>query len=276
MKNLIAILLLLFISACASNNSKVEENKGIKDSVKTETIVETIKTASPEIEKISDSTTKAPFYAINITAYSNIDSAIIKVKELREKYKNINYLWMPDYKSISNKELYLVFMGPIKSLEKCIDSLKIYKKENPAAYAVVVNHIETRTVFHSPLDIRVNNKFQNQILIYSTPEDEQAYAESGGEDWGWFTNDVSEYFGKVYNGKVMVSSIGYSVLSESDIAKLKKELNLEGFGYILVKKGGRTFIPHSPPDEIISSACEFFGYEVPDDWRSEMAGEEGE
>ena len=213
---------------------------------------------SPSVELIED---KAPFYIISVGGHESAVDAASEVLELRKQHENAGYLWIPDYESLSGKEMYSTFIGPFNYMEDCMPALVDYKRKHPGAYGLKVAHQQERYEFHSFYDIRRNGKKQKLILIYSTPEDEEAYAEDGGEDWGWFVNDVSEYFSGAYPDEIVMSSVYGGWLTEEEIGKLESELKPEGFGYILVDGNRKYFTPHDLPDGVISSACEFFELE---------------
>ncbi len=254
MKNLI-YLLLGFISLFSCNSSN-QSNENEKDSS-----VITEQSYVPDIEKTSDKTMKSDFFIISTSATADIKEAVEQVKKLQAEKHSAGYLWMPEYESLSNKELYSVFIGPFTGMDTCIKYLEVYKKTKPDSYAVKVQHNKERVVINNKFDIRINDVRQFLILTYSTPKDEEQYTADGGEDWGWFTNDVSTYFSKNYPDKVIFGSIYNGWLSPADIKALEKEMRPEGFGYVLIKGKEKSFLTHNLPDAIISGACEFFGLE---------------
>jgi hypothetical protein len=215
----------------------------------------------PEIERISDKNHQPDFFIINISATEDNKEAVEQVKAFRAKGNPTGYLWIPDYASLSGKELFSVFIGPFVGIDTTIRYLEYYKKTDPNAYAVNAGHGFERTSIFGKYDIRINDKRQFIIFTYSSPKDEEEYAKNGGEDWGWFTNDVKEYFKKHYPDKVMFSGVFYGWLSPTDIKLLEKELSLKGFGYVLINGKNKTFIPHDMPHGVIQSACEFFNIE---------------
>ncbi len=105
-------------------------------------------------------------------------------------------------------------------------------------------------------DLRLNSK---KILLYSTPEDEEVYAEEGSDDWAYFTHYVSEYFKEKHPG-VEFGDFPSSDLSSEDIKRLEKKLNLEGFGYVLIDGERSHFLVHNMYDEVIEDTREFFGF----------------
>jgi len=249
MKNIYLLIMSLFLVFLSNENAESQEKK------------------EPTITKVNDSEYPNGFYIINVSASANVNGAVSHVQKLQKKGHPSGYLWLPDYESISNKELYAVFIGPFYGLDSCVKYLVEYQKEKPKAYAIKVNHEKKRFVIHSKFDFRINNKKQYMILTYATPEDQEEYAEDGGEDWGWFVNDVANYFTKYHEDQVYFGSAYYSYFNKKDIAQLVDELDLGGFGYVLIKGNEKSFIPHDMPDGVISDACKFFGFEFKEGWQ---------
>ncbi len=254
MKKLIYFFLCFSSFFSCNQSAQNTENKNDSTTVTEQSYV-------PEIEKTSDKTMKSDFFIISTSATADIKEAVEQVKKLQADKHPAGYLWMPEYESLSDKELYSVFIGPFSAMDTCIKYLEVYKKTKPDAYAVKVQHKKERVAINNKFDIRVNDVRQFLILTYSTPKDEEQYAADGGEDWGWFTNDVYTYFNKNYPDKVIFSSIYNGWLSTTDIKALEKEMHPEGFGYVLIKGKEKIFLTHNLPDAIISGACEFFGLE---------------
>ncbi|MBN2681080.1 MAG: SPOR domain-containing protein [Bacteroidales bacterium] len=242
--------LVLFVASCSNKSNEDESGTSSNDSLKESKI--------PEILPLSDSIISTPYYIINLSATENQDSAIEMVKNYRKEFENVNYLWIPDFESLSGKELYVVFIGPYSDIEPCVHSLMDYKETNKDAYAVLVSHEKQRRVIYSPFDIRVNDKRVKQIFTYAEPAASEEYFEGGGEDWGWFVGDVTSYFSDNHP-EVEFFSVYNDILRDKDIKMLEKELDLgDSFGYILVNGNEKEFLVHDMPNSIISSACEFF------------------
>ncbi|CAG5087220.1 hypothetical protein CRYO30217_03420 [Parvicella tangerina] len=98
------------------------------------------------------------------------------------------------------------------------------------------------------------------ILIYAKPEDEEIYAEEGGEDWGWFVNDVSEYFTNNHP-QVLFANVYHDGLTDKEIKQIEDELQPEGFGYVFIDGNKKGWAGHDMPGSVIRSAEEFFGLE---------------
>jgi hypothetical protein len=212
----------------------------------------------PDIKK-TEIKEYSSFYIISISGTADIKEAVEQVKSLKAKGHPAGYLWIPDFPSLSNKELYSVFIGPFERMDSTIEYLEKYKKTNANAYAVEASKSTTRTTVFGKFDIRKNNIKQFLILTYAKPKAEEEYFNNGGEDWGWFVGDVGEYFRKHYPDKVLMESVYNGWLLPKDIEALEKELGLSQFGYVFINGKNKSFTPHSPPDGVIIEACDFFG-----------------
>jgi hypothetical protein len=259
MKNKALYFFILLLSVSCSSFQSDNSTENSKDSLISK------KTLLPIT---NDSTFKAPFWIIALNAFTSADSASAEVENLKKDGKDAGYLWIPDYSTLSGKKMYCVFLGPFYNEIDAGRTLIPYKKENPGAYAVKCDHNGSRYALYSSFDIRRDDKKMGMVIIYSTPSDEKAYAEEGGEDWGWFINDVGNYMSKevpdVYYG---VSLCG-SWFSDEEIKSLEKELDMNGFGYIMIKGNEKSFTPHDTPNSVIYSICEFFGKEYNENWNS--------
>jgi hypothetical protein len=90
------------------------------------------------------------------------------------------------------------------------------------------------------------------------------YYNQGGEDWGWFVDDVTNYFNKYYPDVIIKSA--YDYLDNEEIKKLIKELKPDGFGYVLIKENKKMFLETDVSQTIITETCSFFDYKyIPDD-----------
>lgn len=222
------------------------------------------------LQVLTPKTESESFFIINVEGFENEADAQAKVRELRQVHEEANYLWLRDYQSLAQKDLFVVFLGPYYQIDHCIRKLETYRKTQPAAYAVEASQNTERVEIRGKYDIRFNGEKLYLIFIYSDPVDVEDYYASGGEDWGWFTGDVSQYFGVVYPNKVLVSSVYNGPFSESEIKLLEEEMQLENFGYILVKDGEKDFISHDLSGNVIEQACRFFGLPYSGNWRSEI------
>ncbi|MEZ4937829.1 MAG: hypothetical protein R2799_09580 [Crocinitomicaceae bacterium] len=252
----LALYFITFLAiACGSNN---ETNESPRSDSNKESKTDSTETQTQLIPPVE---IKDYAWIINISATPDQTEASSEVQKLMGKNPEgkYGYLWIPDYKSLSGKELFVVFQGPYMSMDNAMEELIEIQKTNPNSYAVKASkESDTREAIYGKFDIRINNKKENIVLIYATPKDEEEYT---GEDWGWFVNDVSEYMQKEVDN-LYIGSLYRSWFTEKDIQKIEKELSPEGFGYICIKPNGeKIFIGHDMPDGVISQMCSFFEYE---------------
>ncbi len=84
------------------------------------------------------------FYIINVAAVKNESDAKKKVKELEKSGYASNYLWIPDYPSLSGAEYYTVYVGPFATQSECEIATEAYRKKHPDAYGLLVSQNPTR------------------------------------------------------------------------------------------------------------------------------------
>jgi hypothetical protein len=215
----------------------------------------------------TDSTFPAPFWMISVGAYATADIASAEVAKLIADGKQASYLWIPDYRTLSGKKLYSVFLGPYYTEFEAGRNLKKYKDEFPGAYAVKANHEGYRYSLYSSFDIRKDDKKMGMVILYATPADMEAYANEGGEDWGWFVNDVGEFMASEMSDVYYGVTLYDSWFSKEEIAAIEKELDLSGFGYIMINGNEKSFVSHDVPESIMAAICEFYGKEYNPEWR---------
>ncbi len=104
-----------------------------------EVVEEAVK--APGEEKFSG---PLPAYVVNIAAYKNESQAQKKVKELAGKGYAAGYLWPPDFASISNAEMYVVFIGPYSSERQCGKAVEDYRKFDSKVYGVKISQDRER------------------------------------------------------------------------------------------------------------------------------------
>ena len=87
-----------------------------------------------------------PFYMINTAAVKSESVAIEQVRVLEKDAYKADYLWIPDYASLSGAEYFSVFIGPYKTREECAIVLDKYHAIHPKAYGTLVSHNSKREV----------------------------------------------------------------------------------------------------------------------------------
>lgn len=125
------------------------------------------------------------YYIINFSSGNTKDEAQKVTEATLPISEGAGYLWIPDFASLSGKEIYSVFLDQSKDMFSIMESLQLHKAQFPGIYAVRVNHSKERWVAYSPIDIRINGEKQKMILTHARPEEEEAYYNDGGEDWMW-------------------------------------------------------------------------------------------
>ena len=92
----------------------------------------------------SYSPSEEDFYIINVSAIKDAVSARKKVDELRSMGYESDYLWIPDYNSLSGAEYYSVYIGPFFSQYECEEATEDYRQLHPEAYGLLVSQENVR------------------------------------------------------------------------------------------------------------------------------------
>jgi len=251
------VFFVIFISCNSGKNKELNEADQTEDQYNPEM-------DRKVLEAISDLNTTAPFFIINVEATDDEFVASDKVRDLRKTYEKANYLWIPDYASLSGKKLYSVFIGPFELSEEeaVMKELLNRKKTDKNAYALLVSHEDKRVEMHDKYDFRVNGKKQKLILAWADPLKAEEYFDAGGEDWGWYMNEVSEYFATNYGDKVKMYYMPAWV-TEKELRKLVSDAggNPEVFGYVFLDGTKKSYVKHNPSFVVIEAALKFFGFQ---------------
>ena len=113
-------------------------------------------TAQSEITTALEAdTVNKDFYIIATGIASSENEASEKVNKLKSAGYDSDYLWIPDYKSLSGAEYFSVFIGPFSSIDDCASSVQEYRKDNPSAYGLLVSNESSKRV-----EIRGPNKIK--------------------------------------------------------------------------------------------------------------------
>ena len=110
-----------------------------------------------ELGKFSDWTSadseggiELPAYVITDSAFRTEEEALERLAELRRqaeadnyfraRFANFDYFWIPDFPYLSNREFYLVYIGPYTSREDAYAALCDYKRRyNSGSYGVLLS-----------------------------------------------------------------------------------------------------------------------------------------
>jgi len=110
-------------------------------------------------QKSSTASNSDDFYILNSTAVKTESQAINKANELRNKGYAAGYLWIPDYASLSQRQLFTVYIGPFYSQYECEKATEDYRRIVPGAYGTLVSQRRVRVqiigigkVLETPLD----------------------------------------------------------------------------------------------------------------------------
>ena len=92
----------------------------------------------------SRNNSNADFYILNVLAVKDKSKAIIEVDKLINKGYSANYLWIPDYNSLSKAEYFSVYIGPYQNQKDCEIAVSEYRKIDPKSYGLLVSQENKR------------------------------------------------------------------------------------------------------------------------------------
>lgn len=84
------------------------------------------------------------FYMINVAAMKTENDAKRKVQELKKNGYETDYLWIPNYASLSGAKFYSVYIGPYTTQYDCEVATEEYRKQHPEAYGLLVSQDNKR------------------------------------------------------------------------------------------------------------------------------------
>ncbi|MGV0978838.1 SPOR domain-containing protein [Empedobacter falsenii] len=87
---------------------------------------------------------ESSFYIVNIVAVKNENEAIKEVKKLENKGYKSDYLWIPDYASLSGAKFYSVYIGPFSTQRECEIATEQYRSINKNVYGLLVSQEKIR------------------------------------------------------------------------------------------------------------------------------------
>jgi len=103
------------------------------------------------------------FYIIAVSIASSDIEAMDKVKSLESQGYNSDFLWIPDYKSLSGAKYFSVYIGPFRSESECALAIEEYRKINPTAYGLLVsNESSKRVEIRGPNKIKISDGSENK------------------------------------------------------------------------------------------------------------------
>lgn len=92
------------------------------------------------IDNLLDNNKFTPFYIINTLAVKDERLAKQKVAELSSLGYDADYLWIPDYNSLSGNNYFSVYIGPFHNVKECAEFIDLYRKKVPTAYGQKVSN----------------------------------------------------------------------------------------------------------------------------------------
>tara|TARA_Y100000991_G_scaffold162334_1_gene124370 strand:+ start:142 stop:1308 length:1167 start_codon:yes stop_codon:yes gene_type:complete len=96
--------------------------------------------APAEVESVSESPIDDIFYVITDTATKTESKARELVDELKLDGYRSDYLWIPDYNSLSGAEYFLVYIGPFYNILECAEEVEKYREIKPSSYGIGVSN----------------------------------------------------------------------------------------------------------------------------------------
>ena len=92
-----------------------------------------------EVPNKENNLLQTPCYIVCVSAYKDIDDAIEKAREIRYKGYNADYLYLPDYASLSKKLYYSAYVGPVFSESECQRLVRQVRRDYKGAYGILVS-----------------------------------------------------------------------------------------------------------------------------------------
>ena len=94
---------------------------------------------------------------ISIIERSNILYRNEVFKEYGLKGYQANYLWIPDYASLSGAKFYSVYIGPFSTQQECEIATEEYRKKDKNAYGLLVSQEPKRVQINGVGKVTVTN-----------------------------------------------------------------------------------------------------------------------
>lgn len=100
---------------------------------------------------------KDPFYAIMVGAPKTDREAKARIMMLKRNGFAADYLWIPDYASLSGAQFYAVYIGPYSTQHECEVATEEYRKKHPDAYGLLVSQDRKRVQINGIGRVRVTD-----------------------------------------------------------------------------------------------------------------------
>jgi len=97
------------------------------------------------------------FYIINVAATKTEKEAKLRVRQLQNEGYQADYLWIPDYASLSGANYFSVYIGPFDSQYECEVATEDYRKMQPSAYGLLVSQQDKRVQINGIGKVTISN-----------------------------------------------------------------------------------------------------------------------
>ena len=104
----------------------------------------------------SMNTDQNSFYIVSVDAVISEREAQEKAMNLSRNGYSANYLWIPDYASLSGAQMYTVYIGPYSTQYECEVATENYRKIQPGVYGLLVNQSRMRVQINGIGKVKVS------------------------------------------------------------------------------------------------------------------------
>lgn len=140
----ITVGLLIFILTSCNNSGKNMTSEKELELQKKELSQQDSNTQSTNATNTLNQDKNEAFYIINVAPMKTESDAKTKVQELKKKGYKSDYLWIPDYASLSGALFYSVYIGPYSTQYDCEVATEEYRKKHTEAYGLLVSQDNKR------------------------------------------------------------------------------------------------------------------------------------
>jgi hypothetical protein len=169
MKKLLLLLCVLFIFSCGENEKDTDVQKlskkieDLEDEVEESKYKQNILNQTEKDNSVNQNTNSSnSFYVINTSATKKESLAKKGVESLISRGYEAGYLWIPEYKSLSGKEYYSVYIGPFYSQSDCEKAVEEYRKIDRKAYALLVSQENKRVEIRGVGKVKVIEPYHKE------------------------------------------------------------------------------------------------------------------
>ena len=124
---------------------------------------DSLKSKTPKLSSDSknnyQNSTNDKFFIISLSAVKKENEAKQAVDKLINQGYDANYLWIPDYLSLSGANYFLVYIGPFENQYDCEIYVEAYRKKNPKAYGILVSQENIRIHISGVNKIKITDPY---------------------------------------------------------------------------------------------------------------------